>query len=73
MSRFHRFDPDSEREVWAAVQELRGQAAVLAISHQQALLEVADRVYYVANGTATRLASASAAEGAAVAGVHRVS
>ncbi|MFQ5416662.1 MAG: ABC transporter ATP-binding protein [Myxococcota bacterium] len=66
-------DLESEAAVWAAIQELRGQSAVIAISHQPALLEVADRVYHVANGRATRLAAAPMAEDAGVAGANRAS
>jgi ATP-binding cassette subfamily C protein len=45
-------DPVSEAVVWEAVEELRARTAVLAISHQPALLEVADRVYCVEGGVA---------------------
>jgi ATP-binding cassette subfamily C protein len=38
-------DPDSEAIVWDAVKRLRGKTTVLAISHQPALIEVADRIY----------------------------
>jgi ATP-binding cassette subfamily C protein len=43
-------DPASEQAVLAAVRELRGHTTVLAISHQPALLAVADRVYHVEGG-----------------------
>jgi ATP-binding cassette subfamily C protein len=46
-------DPESEAKVWEAIHELRQRTAVLAISHQPALLEVADRVYQLDRGTAT--------------------
>jgi ABC-type transport system involved in cytochrome bd biosynthesis fused ATPase/permease subunit len=48
-------DPAGEAEVWAAVGELRGRTTVLAISHQPALLAVADRTYLVEAGTAREL------------------
>ncbi len=38
-------DPKSEAVIWDAVRELRGKTTVLAISHQPALFEVADRIY----------------------------
>jgi ATP-binding cassette subfamily C protein len=38
-------DPKSEAAIWDAIKELRGKTTVLAISHQPALLEVADRIY----------------------------
>lgn len=43
-------DPDSEAAICATVRGLRGQMTVLAISHQPALLEVADRVYRLQGG-----------------------
>jgi ATP-binding cassette subfamily C protein len=46
-------DPESEAAVWQAMKELRGGTTILAISHQQALMEVADRVYRIDNGVAT--------------------
>lgn len=46
-------DPESEAKVWEAIHELRKRTAVLAISHQPALLEVADRVYQIESGRAT--------------------
>ncbi len=50
-------DPVSEAAVWEAVGELRkAGTTVLAISHQTALLEVADVVWRVENGHASRLA-----------------
>jgi len=55
-------DPESEAEVWAAIRELRGRTTVLAISHEAALLEVADRVYRVENGTVRRVDTPIASE-----------
>lgn len=43
-------DPDSEATICATVQQLCGSMTVLAISHQAALLDVADQVYHLANG-----------------------
>jgi ATP-binding cassette subfamily C protein len=43
-------DPASEAAVLSAIRELRGRTTVLAISHQPALVGVADRVYHVADG-----------------------
>jgi ATP-binding cassette subfamily C protein len=40
-------DPASEVAVWETVRELRGKTTVLAISHQSALVDVADRIYAV--------------------------
>jgi ATP-binding cassette subfamily C protein len=49
-------DPVSETAAWEALQELRGRTAVLAISHQKTLLDVADRVYIVSGGSAREVA-----------------
>ncbi len=48
-------DPDSEAAICATVQHLRGHMTVLAISHQSALLEAADRVYHLEGGRIERL------------------
>ena len=50
-------DPESEAEVWEAVEGLRGRMTVLAISHQPVLLDVADRVYRVEGGVATAISA----------------
>ncbi len=43
-------DPDSEAAICQTVQRLRGKMAILAISHQPALLEIADHVYRLEAG-----------------------
>jgi ATP-binding cassette subfamily C protein len=43
-------DPESEAAVCATVQQLRGLMTILVISHQPALLEVADNVYCLEEG-----------------------
>jgi ATP-binding cassette subfamily C protein len=48
-------DPDSEAAVWATVADLRGKTTVVAISHQPALLGVADRTYRIEKHHATRV------------------
>jgi len=50
-------DPKSEAAVWEAVEGLRGKTAVLAISHQPALLSVADRIYRVDKGEASEISN----------------
>ncbi len=45
-------DPASEAAVLDALLELRGETTVVAVSHQPALLEIADRAYHVENGRA---------------------
>jgi ATP-binding cassette subfamily C protein len=48
-------DPEAEAAVWATVSELRGKTTVVAISHQPALLGVADRTYRIEKQHATRV------------------
>jgi ATP-binding cassette subfamily C protein len=48
-------DPDAEAAVWATVAELRGKTTVVAISHQPALLGVADRTYRIEKRHAVRV------------------
>jgi ATP-binding cassette subfamily C protein len=48
-------DPDAEAAVWATVAELRGKTTVVAISHQPALLGVADRTYRIEKQHATQV------------------
>jgi ATP-binding cassette subfamily C protein len=43
-------DPQGEAAVWRTVAALRGRTTVVAISHQPALLEVADRVFRIEGG-----------------------
>lgn len=43
-------DPGSEEEVMATLRVLRGKVTILAISHQPAVAEAADRVLLVENG-----------------------
>ncbi len=53
-------DPASERAVWEAVEELRGRATVVAVSHQPALLGVADLAFRVADGRVTSIPAGAA-------------
>jgi ATP-binding cassette subfamily C protein len=48
-------DPEAEAAVWATVGELRGKTTIVAISHQQALLDVADRTYRIEKHHAARV------------------
>ncbi len=45
-------DPRSEAEICATLRELRGALTILAISHQAALVDAADRVYRLQGGQA---------------------
>jgi ATP-binding cassette subfamily C protein len=51
-------DPKSEAEICATVQRLRGRMTILAVSHQPALLDVADKVYRLEHGVVAEIASA---------------
>jgi ATP-binding cassette subfamily C protein len=48
-------DPANEAAICATVQQLRGDITILAISHQPALLSVADIVYHLEGGTVRQL------------------
>jgi len=54
-------DPDAEAAVWSTVAALRGKTTVVAISHQPALLGVADRTYRIEKRHATRVEPVPAA------------
>ena len=45
-------DPETEAAIWSTVARLRGKTTVVAISHQPALVGVADRVYRIEGGSA---------------------
>ena len=49
-------DPQSEAGIYATVRSLRGKTAILAISHQPGLLDVADHVYRLVDGDLVRVA-----------------
>ena len=48
-------DPETEAAICQTLKELRGKLTILAISHQSALVEVADRVYQIAAGNITQV------------------
>jgi ATP-binding cassette, subfamily C, bacterial len=48
-------DPESEAAICATVRRLRGLMTILVISHQPALLEVADKVYCLEDGRVKRI------------------
>ena len=43
-------DPASEADICATLRQLRGKLTILAISHQTAILETADRAYQLEDG-----------------------
>jgi ATP-binding cassette subfamily C protein len=48
-------DPENEMAICKTLGELRGKLTILAISHQPAVLNVADRAYRLENGSAVQL------------------
>ena len=44
-------DPESERAICRTLKSLSGRVTILAISHQPAMVEVADRIYRLHHGT----------------------
>ena len=46
-------DPDTAAAICATLAGLRGRLTIIAITHQPALVEAADRVYRLADGRAT--------------------
>jgi len=50
-------DPGTEAAICQTLKELRGQLTILAISHQSALVDVADRVYQIVAGNITQISS----------------
>jgi ATP-binding cassette subfamily C protein len=58
-------DPESEAFVLTAIEALRGRATVLAISHQPALMGVADRIYRIADGKCTEIEAPDSSDRAA--------
>lgn len=54
-------DPESEAAICRSVQRLRGEMTILAISHQPALLDIADHVYRLEAGRLTLVESSAAA------------
>jgi ATP-binding cassette subfamily C protein len=50
-------DPETEAAICQTLRNLRGQLTILAISHQTALVEVADRVFQITGGSVALLPS----------------
>jgi ATP-binding cassette subfamily C protein len=48
-------DEKSEAAIWSTVASLRGRTTVVAISHQPALSDIADRIYWIEDGVARRV------------------
>jgi ATP-binding cassette, subfamily C, bacterial len=54
-------DSGSEAEICDTLAGLKGQLTILAVTHQSALREIGDVVYYVANGTVSVMADSDRA------------
>lgn len=64
-------DPATEQEILAALRQLRGRVTILAVSHQRAVMEAADLVLYIENGSVSARPGVSSPERrVAVAGDH---
>ena len=50
-------DPENEASICQTLKELRGQLTILAISHQSALVNVADRVFQISEGRISQLST----------------
>jgi len=46
-------DPETEAAICRTLENLRGELTIVAISHQSPLVDVADRVYRIGEGTAS--------------------
>ncbi len=59
-------DPKTEAAICQTFKELRGQLTILAISHQAAMVEVADRVFQISDGDIKQIPTQAAASAPAV-------
>jgi ATP-binding cassette subfamily C protein len=50
-------DPENEASICQTLKELRGQLTILAISHQSALVNVADRVFQISDGRISQVST----------------
>jgi len=58
-------DPESEQAICRTLERLSGQVTMLAISHQPAMVEAADRIYRLHNGTVVSTQNKAPQAGAA--------
>jgi ATP-binding cassette subfamily C protein len=62
-------DPESELAIGRTLQQLSGKLTIVAISHQQALMQTADRTYRLQNGSVDLVADADGPAGQPAAAV----
>jgi ATP-binding cassette subfamily C protein len=55
-------DPESETAVCDTLQQLRGELTILAISHQSAIVKIADKSYRIQNGKILQTENTSASD-----------
>jgi ATP-binding cassette subfamily C protein len=55
-------DPATEAAICRTLEDLRGSLTIIAISHQSQLVDIADRVYRMSDGTATLVTDAARAQ-----------
>jgi ATP-binding cassette subfamily C protein len=55
-------DPENEMAICNTLSQLRGKLTILAISHQPAVLKIADQAYRLQNGAAAQVADADLTE-----------
>jgi ATP-binding cassette subfamily C protein len=48
-------DPQNEKAICETLRELKGELTILAISHQPAILDIADRAYRIEDGQAIKI------------------
>jgi ATP-binding cassette subfamily C protein len=56
-------DPENEKAICSSLAQLRGELTILAISHQPAVLDVADRAFRIQNGKAVPVTEIQAPTG----------
>jgi ATP-binding cassette subfamily C protein len=63
-------DPATEAAICRTLEDLRGSLTIIAISHQSQLVDIADRVYRMSDGTATLVTDADRARPAPAPATH---
>jgi ATP-binding cassette subfamily C protein len=48
-------DPETEKAICQTLEQIKGDMTILAISHQPAIMEIADKIYYLRSGIINEL------------------
>jgi ATP-binding cassette, subfamily C, bacterial len=48
-------DPETEKAICQTLEQIKGDMTILAISHQPAIMEIADKIYYLRSGVINEL------------------